>query len=765
MHLRTFWMAAIMVIALTGCGGGGGSGSDPSSGGNGSPGAGDGQSTTLKISRFGQGQIQDAGASINCGSASCTHTVPRDTQLQLEAQPAQGWAFSHWVGCDVVTAGRCQVSMTRERSVHPYFTRTTPVRLHSNVVVLNAANLARLVRREMSLFVFEGTADQVQSLQVGSILVSTAGEGFARRVTGVNVLNGGLIYVNTRDASVEEVVSEGTLIARGSDFRIAAAATNDRRQIQAQTTVSISLQDADGRNGVTGTLELQVDPDVAMDFDLGGLNEFKFIVDARIKPSVSFKANEPIGREYEKKLFERPFSPVTVGPLVIVPTLSATAKASLTLNLAAQLGGQFEATGAAGTHWIRGRGQTTVGRLASDAGFDLVGNLADDASIEAALGLEIKSLMKIYGVSFGPYVAATGGATAKVVAAVSRDNSCPFRLVVEADGSLKVGGEADVLGQKFDINATVTSFPTRKFVDIAPERCPDTEAPTTPGTPTVSAVSPGELKVQWAPSTDRSKFVAYEVSRNGVVVASTGSAAFSDAGLAADTEYCYTVVAVDRKGNRSPASPSACGRTPRTTPPSGFVPSSVQAQALTGTAVRLTWAPDPTQQATKYIVTLGGLEVGRTSSTTFDVVGLTRDTKYCFVVTAVNAGGKSTGSAPVCTRTRALAQWRMQIRCVEQDYYVVTQELDLDTQSREAVNVFGNALDYSGVQMAYHVSGQYDTPSGRLEGRILWSFEGSSNIREDVFALTLSRNDTGNVEMRQVQVTGCQASVRFVRLY
>jgi beta-glucosidase len=91
---------------------------------------------------------------------------------------------------------------------------------------------------------------------------------------------------------------------------------------------------------------------------------------------------------------------------------------------------------------------------------------------------------------------------------------------------------------------------------------PDTTAPSTPGQPTASAVTSTGLTLSWPPSTDTggSGLAGYDVYRaNGatdVLVGSPTAATLAVGGLSARTAYQFTVVARDRAGNRSPASPA-----------------------------------------------------------------------------------------------------------------------------------------------------------------------------------------------------------------
>jgi mannan endo-1,4-beta-mannosidase len=88
----------------------------------------------------------------------------------------------------------------------------------------------------------------------------------------------------------------------------------------------------------------------------------------------------------------------------------------------------------------------------------------------------------------------------------------------------------------------------------------DTTPPTTPGTPSASAVTSGGAALGWAASTDAVGVTAYDVVRisGGVESAavSTTSPSTTLTGLTASTAYTYAVYARDAAGNRSARSPS-----------------------------------------------------------------------------------------------------------------------------------------------------------------------------------------------------------------
>jgi len=78
--------------------------------------------------------------------------------------------------------------------------------------------------------------------------------------------------------------------------------------------------------------------------------------------------------------------------------------------------------------------------------------------------------------------------------------------------------------------------------------------PTVPKGVMCTGQSSSSLTLGWQASTASTSIKWYEVSRGGKVVGTTKVTAFTDSGLSAGTKYTYTVVAVDKAGNRSAAS-------------------------------------------------------------------------------------------------------------------------------------------------------------------------------------------------------------------
>jgi photosystem II stability/assembly factor-like uncharacterized protein len=87
----------------------------------------------LMVSTSGNGTVTSTDGFISC-PGTCYHTYPANTQVTLNASPAQGWSFSGWTGACSGT-GSCTVTMTQSLTVDAIFSQAqqfvavTPCRL------------------------------------------------------------------------------------------------------------------------------------------------------------------------------------------------------------------------------------------------------------------------------------------------------------------------------------------------------------------------------------------------------------------------------------------------------------------------------------------------------------------------------------------------------------------------------------------------------------------------------------------------------------
>jgi chitodextrinase len=178
---------------------------------------------------------------------------------------------------------------------------------------------------------------------------------------------------------------------------------------------------------------------------------------------------------------------------------------------------------------------------------------------------------------------------------------------------------------------------------------PDRTAPSAPAALTAAAaVNPGRVDLAWQASTDGIGVTGYEVSRNGVVVATLpGTAtAYTDSAVTSVTAYSYSVVALDAAGNRSAAA-GASATTPDLAPPSAV--GGLSGSALDGPPrVTLTWraATDDVGIAA-YDVYRDGTLVTSTGSTTVTDTAVTAGPSYAYTVKARDAAGNLSAAAAV----------------------------------------------------------------------------------------------------------------------
>jgi parallel beta-helix repeat protein len=185
----------------------------------------------------------------------------------------------------------------------------------------------------------------------------------------------------------------------------------------------------------------------------------------------------------------------------------------------------------------------------------------------------------------------------------------------------------------------------------------DTQAPTAPTGLNSPTKTMSTVDLSWTASTDNVAVTDYDVYKNGVRVGSTaGATSYQVSGLTANTSYSFTVKAKDAAGNLSAASSTLSVTTVASADTqSPTAPSNLASPAKTSTTVNLTWtASTDNVSVTAYDVYRGSVLAGTTSSTSFQVTGLTASTAYAFTVKARDAAGNvSAASGALSVTTSA----------------------------------------------------------------------------------------------------------------
>ena len=182
-----------------------------------------------------------------------------------------------------------------------------------------------------------------------------------------------------------------------------------------------------------------------------------------------------------------------------------------------------------------------------------------------------------------------------------------------------------------------------------------TTAPSAPEL-TATATSYDRISLSWNAVNGAVKYNVYD--GNGSLVAENiTETSYVVTGLNPETNYCYTVTAVNDKGEESDKSKSACATTEAA--PAFPAPKNLQAEVskTDGTTITLTW--DAVDGAVKYNIYIGANVVEATNPTYTFVANA--NTRYCFAVTAVDSEGtESAKSEDVCLATIPTAPGNLQ---------------------------------------------------------------------------------------------------------
>ncbi|WP_421809238.1 fibronectin type III domain-containing protein [Flagellimonas sp.] len=174
---------------------------------------------------------------------------------------------------------------------------------------------------------------------------------------------------------------------------------------------------------------------------------------------------------------------------------------------------------------------------------------------------------------------------------------------------------------------------------------PDTEAPSAVTDLSSSNTTSTGTDLAWSASTDNVGVTNYEVFRDGVSIANTGTTTtFNVIGLSPSTSYDFTVFAEDAAGNTSAVSNTETVNTPGV--PDTEAPSAVTdlgSSNTTSTGTDLTWSASTDNiGVTNYEVFRDGVSIANTgTTTTFNVTGLSPETSYDFTVFAEDAAGNT----------------------------------------------------------------------------------------------------------------------------
>ena len=217
-------------------------------------------------------------------------------------------------------------------------------------------------------------------------------------------------------------------------------------------------------------------------------------------------------------------------------------------------------------------------------------------------------------------------------------------------GSMVLDVDGDRLDAAFiDNNGTRRDYFTiQKGVPVV-----DTEAPTPPSNLQVSNRAQTSLTVSWQAASDNVAVTGYRIARDGIVLTTTAALSYDDTGLAAGTQYVYTVVALDAAGNES-APVTITGST--TLAPDVDAPTPVvnlTASFITTTSVTLAWdAASDNVAVTAYRVSRDGAVISNSNALSIVDGNLTAGSTYTYAVVALDAAGNESTSVSVSATTQ-----------------------------------------------------------------------------------------------------------------
>jgi formylglycine-generating enzyme required for sulfatase activity len=162
---------------------------------------------------------------------------------------------------------------------------------------------------------------------------------------------------------------------------------------------------------------------------------------------------------------------------------------------------------------------------------------------------------------------------------------------------------------------------------------------------TVTPVSPSEITVGWVPMAGADSVT---VLRDGVAAYTGEATSFTDQGLRAMTEYCYTAFGSNGVGD-GPVSDPVCSQ-PLLPPPPVTSPV-LDLEVLSQVQVIMSWTP--IDGASDYRIFRDGALVSEGPGTTYREDALSSGTQYCYSAQGFSDAGDGPMSAPTCVTTTA----------------------------------------------------------------------------------------------------------------
>ncbi|MGE6376868.1 lytic polysaccharide monooxygenase [Peribacillus muralis] len=211
-------------------------------------------------------------------------------------------------------------------------------------------------------------------------------------------------------------------------------------------------------------------------------------------------------------------------------------------------------------------------------------------------------------------------------------NNLTHKINVPTDRS----GYHVILGV-WDVADTPNAFYNVIDVNLINDGLVDTEAPSLSGPIEVSHVSDRKVGLKWQEATDNAGIKGYDIYRNGQKIGSTAQAFYTDTDVMPETEYHYTIKAIDLSGNESVASEEVIVTTLPLTKDteSPSAPTGLHTMKVTESSVSLMWTASEDNVGVKeYVIYRDGKQIGTTVNTYYEDKGLQAGTRYSYTVSS-----------------------------------------------------------------------------------------------------------------------------------
>jgi len=211
--------------------------------------------------------------------------------------------------------------------------------------------------------------------------------------------------------------------------------------------------------------------------------------------------------------------------------------------------------------------------------------------------------------------------------------------------------------QAYDTNGHASALSTAQTIATLA----DTQAPTVPGNVTAVAPSAGRVTVSWTASSDNIAVTGYKVYRGGSLIATklATDRSHDDTTVTGNSDYSYTVSAVDAAGNESAkatATPNPVHTPTAVDTQAPTIPSGLQVSLVSTNSTILDWtASTDNVGVSGYHVYRDGTLIGDATSTGYPDSGLTANTTYSYTVKAFDAAGNTSAASAALSVTTTQA--------------------------------------------------------------------------------------------------------------